>query len=50
MSGLTNASLGNFAGGIKHRYKFTATLPSSTDDTYQGKTAQVDFTWSATQS
>jgi spore coat-associated protein N len=50
VSGLTNSTLGNYAGGIKHRYKFTATLPSSTDDTYQGKTAQVDFAWSATQS
>jgi spore coat-associated protein N len=50
VSGLTSSSLGNYAGGVKHRYKFTATLPSSTDDTYQGKTAQVDFTWSATQS
>jgi spore coat-associated protein N len=50
VSALTNSSLGNYAGGIKHRYKFTATLPSTTDDTYQGKTAQVDFGWSATQS
>jgi spore coat-associated protein N len=50
VNALTNASLGSFAGGIKHRYKFTATLPSSTDDTFQGRTAQVDFTWSATQS
>jgi hypothetical protein len=50
VSGLTNASLGNYAGAIKHRYKFTATLPSSTDDTYQGKTAGIDFAWSATQS
>jgi spore coat-associated protein N len=50
VSALTNASLGSFAGGVKHRYLFTATLPSSTDNTYQGKTAQVDFTWSATQS
>jgi spore coat-associated protein N len=50
VSALTNSSLGNYAGAIKHRYKFTATLPSSTDDTYQGKTAQVDFAWSATQS
>ncbi len=50
VNALTSASLGNYAGGIKHRYKFTATLPSSTDDTYQGRTAQVDFTWSATQS
>jgi spore coat-associated protein N len=50
VSGLTSASLGNYAGGIKHRYQFTATLPASTDDTFQGKTATVDFTWSATQS
>ncbi len=50
VSSLTNSSLGNFAGGIKHRYKFTATLPSSTDNTFQGLTAGVDFTWSATQS
>ena len=50
VSALTNASLGNYAGGIKHRYQFTTTLPSSTDDTFQGKTASVDFTWSATQS
>ncbi|MEA2277685.1 MAG: hypothetical protein QOI62_1847 [Solirubrobacteraceae bacterium] len=47
---LTNAALGAFAGGVKHRYRFTVTLPSTTDDTFQGKTAQVDFAWSATQS
>jgi spore coat-associated protein N len=50
VSALTSAALGNYAGGIKHRYKFTATLPASTDDTFQGKTASVDFAWSATQS
>ena len=50
VSGLTNSSLGNYAGGIKHRYKFTATLPASTNDTFQGQTAGVDFAWSATQS
>jgi spore coat-associated protein N len=50
ISALSNATLGSYAGGIKHRYKFTTTLPSSTDDTFQGKTASVDFTWSATQS
>ena len=50
VSALANATLGNYAGGIKHRYKFTTTLPSSTDDTFQGKTASVDFTWAATQS
>jgi hypothetical protein len=50
VSALSNASLGSYDGGIKHRYKFTTTLPLSTDDTFQGKTASVDFTWSATQS
>jgi hypothetical protein len=47
---LTTATLGNFAGGDKHRYLFTAQLNSSADDTYQGKTAGIDFAWSATQS
>jgi spore coat-associated protein N len=50
VSSLTNSSLGNYAGGIKHRYKFTATLPSTTDNTFQNLTAGVDFSWSATQS
>jgi spore coat-associated protein N len=50
VSGLTSSALGNYAGGIKHRYKFTATLPTSTDDTFQNRTAGVDFAWSATQS
>ena len=50
VSGLTNSSLGNYAGGIKHRYKFTATLPLATNDTFQGLSAGIDFAWSATQS
>jgi hypothetical protein len=50
VNALTNSSLGNYAGGIKHRYKFTASLPSSTNDTFQGLSAGVDFNWSATQS
>jgi hypothetical protein len=47
VNALTNQALGSYAGGAKHRYRFTVTLPSSTDDTYQGKSAQVDFSWSA---
>jgi spore coat-associated protein N len=47
VSALTNQALGSYAGGVKHRYKFTATLPSSTDDTFQGKSATVDFSWTA---
>jgi hypothetical protein len=44
---LANQALGSYAGSEKHRYKFTVTLPSSTDNTFQGKSAQVDFSWSA---
>jgi hypothetical protein len=48
VSGLsTAASLGSFASSAKHRYQFDVTLPSSTDDTFQGKTASVQFNWSA---
>jgi spore coat-associated protein N len=47
LASLTNAALGTYSGGVKHRYKFTVTLPSSTDDTFQGKTGQIDFSWSA---
>ena len=47
ISALTNQALGSYGSGVKHRYKFSVTLPSSTDDTYQGKSAQVDFAWSA---
>ena len=50
LGSLTNSSLGTYSGGVKHRYKFTASLPSSTDNTFQGLTAGIDFNWSATQS
>jgi spore coat-associated protein N len=49
VSALTGSSLGTYAPAAKHRYRFTVTLPSSTADTFQGKSAQVDFVWSATQ-
>jgi hypothetical protein len=49
LNALTGSSLGTYAASAKHRYSFTVTLPSSTDDTFQGKSAQVDFAWSATQ-
>jgi spore coat-associated protein N len=49
--GLASAvNLGGFAGGEQHYYRFTATLPAATGDTFQGKTATADFTWSAVQS
>ena len=50
VNALTSQVLGNYAGGVQHRYLFTATVSTSTDDTFQGKTAGVDFAWSATQS
>jgi len=50
LDAMPTTALGNYAGGVQHRYLFTATLSSLADDTYQGKTAGVDFAWSATQS
>jgi hypothetical protein len=50
VSGLTSAALGNYASNAQHRYLITATLPASTNDTFQGLTAGTDFVWSATQS
>lgn len=47
---LTGSSLGTYAAAAKHRYRFTVTLPSNTDDSFQGNSAQVDFAWSAAQS
>jgi hypothetical protein len=49
LNALSSATLGTYAGSEQHRYKFTVTLPSSTDNTFQGKTAGIDFTWAATQ-
>jgi spore coat-associated protein N len=40
-------SLGSFAASAKHRYKFEVTLPSATGNTYQGKTASIEFDWDA---
>ena len=42
-----SASLGSFAASAKHRYKFDVTLPSSTTNAFQGKTASVEFDWDA---
>ena len=44
---MTSKSLGNFTAGAKHRYKFEVSLPASTDNTFQGKSASVAFNWSA---
>ena len=50
VSALTNAALGNYAGGIKHRYQFTATLPGDHQRHVPGQVGRLDFAWSATQS
>jgi len=50
VNALTGSSLGTYTAAAKRRYKLTVTLPSNTDDSFQGKSAQVDFAWSATQS
>jgi spore coat-associated protein N len=44
---LTSRDLGSFAANAKHRYKFDVTLPSSTTNAFQGKTASVEFDWDA---
>jgi hypothetical protein len=50
LGSLSNQTLGNYAGGVKHYYKIVVTLPGTTTDTFQSQTASVDFAWSATQS
>jgi spore coat-associated protein N len=50
LGALSNVSAGTFAAGVKHYYKVVVTLPSSTDNTFQGLSSQVDLAWSATQS
>jgi len=48
VNGIGTISLGTFAASEKHRYKFDVTLPSSTDNTFQGKTGSISFDWDAT--
>ncbi|MEA2322552.1 MAG: spore coat-associated protein [Solirubrobacteraceae bacterium] len=42
--------LGTFAAGEKHRYRFDVTLPASTDNSFQGKSASIEFDWDAAAS
>jgi hypothetical protein len=42
------SSLGTFAGGEKHRYRFSVALDLSADNAYQGDNGSVVFDWSAT--
>jgi hypothetical protein len=42
-----SAVLGAWNAGDKHRYRFTVTLPSTADNTYQGLSGSVTFRWNA---
>ena len=42
-----SVNLNSFAASAKHRYQFAVTMPSSITNTYQGKTASVEFDWDA---
>jgi spore coat-associated protein N len=45
---LSSTALGTFAASAKHRYKFDVTMPTSIANSFQGKTASVEFDWDAT--
>ncbi|MEA2248415.1 MAG: spore coat-associated protein [Solirubrobacteraceae bacterium] len=47
VSAVGTRSLATYAKDEKHRYKFDVTLPSATNDNYQGKTGSIQFDWSA---
>jgi len=40
-------SLGSFAGGDKHRYRFTVVLDASAGNAHQGDNGSVVFDWTA---
>ena len=40
-------ALGTYAANAKHRYQFSVTMPSAIANTFQGKTAAVEFDWDA---
>jgi len=48
LAGLSAVGLGSMAQGETHRYRFTVTLPSSVDDSFQGASSAVTFVWTAT--
>lgn len=43
-------TLGSFADGEAHTYKFTVTLDTNAGDIDQGKSATADYEWNAVQS
>ena len=48
LSALSTVGLGNMSQGEAHRYRFTVSLPSNADNSYQGAATAISFTWSAT--
>ncbi len=49
LGSLTSQSLGNYAAGAEHRFKFVVSFPTgSGDDDFQNADSSVDFNWSAT--
>jgi hypothetical protein len=50
LNGLPSTSLGSFAAGATHRYRFAVTFPNGTpahDNALQGLSASVQFDWTA---
>ena len=47
LAAMGTTSLGTFAGGAKHRYKFAVSLDSTADNAYQGDNATAEFDFSA---
>lgn len=48
LASLSSVALGDMAQGEAHRYRFSVSLPSQVDDSYQGASSAVTFMWSAT--
>ncbi len=47
---VSSKSLGTFAPGAAHTYRFTVTLDSTAGNADQGKSATADYEWTAVQS
>jgi len=47
VSAVGTRTLATYAKDEKHRYKFEVTLPSTTNDNYQGKTGSIRPDWTA---
>jgi spore coat-associated protein N len=48
LASLSSVALGDMPQGDAHRYRFSVSLPSDADDSYQGASSAVTFLWSAT--